>query len=134
MNFFFDNTMSPRLARAINALVEPEGHSVQALRELFPTDAFDETWIPKLSSFEGEWVVVTHDRAITRRPHERAALEATDLRICFLSSAWANHDGLGQAWRLIKYWDKIVQNVSKANRGTSFLLQLNGNVTRNFRT
>jgi len=61
LKFFFDNCISPKLARALSALVEPE-HQIIHLRERFRVDADDETWLPVIAQLGAH--VVTTDRRI----------------------------------------------------------------------
>jgi hypothetical protein len=133
MTVMFDNNMAPRLARAIHILVEPEGDRVVALRDVFPQNTSDVTWISKVSQ-RPDWAVFTYDNAIRKRPHELAALTRTDLKICFLAPAWQKLDPLEQAYRLIKHWRNVMQTIESSSPGTSFFVHVGGKITRHFRS
>ena len=66
MNFFFDNNLAPKLARTMSAAIEPE-HKVVHLKERFPANAEDETWMRALAG-EKDWIIVTADVCISRIP------------------------------------------------------------------
>lgn len=126
-----DHNMSPRLARAINILVEPL-HRVEHLRDKFPTSTSDTEWIRQLSS-EGEWVVFTLDNNIHRRPHELRELNKSNLRVCFFLSAWSGKTPIERTYRILKRWDEIVELVEASRPSTSLLIPIQGAIRRNVR-
>ncbi|WP_424140345.1 hypothetical protein [Roseomonas chloroacetimidivorans] len=78
MKVFFDHNLSPALARAFRELFKPE-HEVVALRERFPVDISDVEWSTALSR-EGQWVVISGDRRITRNRAEYSCCAAIRMR------------------------------------------------------
>ena len=134
MTFFFDNCISPKVARAVNAIYEDDGHSAVPLRDIFPANTPDSEWINSLSQSSQDWVVITHDRRISKKPHERAALESTDLKIFFLDSGWSGFSPSQTTQKLLKYWDKIIEQAEDSEPGTSFLIQVRGGIRRSRRT
>jgi hypothetical protein len=48
LKVLIDNDLSPHIAAAINALVEPHGHHVVALRKKFAPNTEDVDWIDAL--------------------------------------------------------------------------------------
>jgi PIN like domain len=52
LKLLIDNNISPHIASALNALVGPDGHQVEALRAKFPDHPSDVDWIGRLE-FEG---------------------------------------------------------------------------------
>jgi hypothetical protein len=84
VNFFCDANISPHLARALDALSANDGRRVRHLREMFAPNTPDVTWIDKLSS-EAAWTVITHDRAMARKPVEQEALRRSGLTVFMLS-------------------------------------------------
>jgi len=83
VRFFFDNTLSFRLARALDTLLEAEGHQVVALRD-YPFDAQvrDEEWLPVLAQ-EGDWIVITGD--LSKKDKDRHIWKRSGLRCSSLS-------------------------------------------------
>ena len=53
---FFDNNLSPKLAKSLNTLVEPD-HQVVHLKDRFAANTPDETWMTALAD-EDDWVIV----------------------------------------------------------------------------
>ena len=83
MKFFLDNMISPKFARALREV----GKDVMALRERFPKDTSDEKWLTEISRESA--VVITVDRRIRTRPHERQALSQGKITIFFLGRFFA---------------------------------------------
>ena len=58
MNLFLDNCLAIRHARALNAIIQPDGHSVVHLRDKFAADKPDVEWLRELGR-EGGWIVIS---------------------------------------------------------------------------
>jgi len=127
VKFFFDNTLPPRLAKALDALVKEDGHTVTHLREKFATDTEDPVWISALAK-EGEWIIISGDPRITKGRHEKAAWKESHLTACFLKSGWTNFRLWDQVWRLVKFWPAIVAATADARPGAGFLVNVNGKI------
>jgi len=97
MKFFFDNCISPKLARAIHALIEPD-HKVEHLRDRFVPSTKDTEWIQQLAD-EGNWVIVTADHRIRTRPQERQVWKAAKLTTFFMADAFEQLP----AWEQVKW-------------------------------
>jgi hypothetical protein len=83
LKLLVDNNLSPRIARCLQALFEDE-HQVIAKRDKFPENTTDVDWITALDE-EGGWAVITADLHIRTRPHERAALDRSNIVFFFLA-------------------------------------------------
>jgi hypothetical protein len=71
VKFFFDRSLSKRLVNAIRALEGVRsGIEVQFKDDRFPPDTDDTVWIAALAA-EGNWIVVSLDPEILRKPVER---------------------------------------------------------------
>jgi hypothetical protein len=102
-----DNNISPKVARALNALVEDyHGSLVIALRDKFPANTSDIAWITALGR-EGGWSVISADLHIHRNKVERAAWMQTDLIGYFLEPSLAALRPPEQAARLIMRLEAI---------------------------
>ena len=88
MRFFFDNNLSPYLARAINELGKPDGTDVVPLADKFPRNTADFEWIAALGA-EGDWSIVSHDR-FTKNDLEKEAFRRSGLTAFILSKTWSN--------------------------------------------
>ncbi|MGH7131068.1 MAG: hypothetical protein ACREJO_03890 [Phycisphaerales bacterium] len=128
MKFFFDNCVSPKLARALHALVEPE-HSVIHLRGRWPsadtTSISDEHWIQELGS-EQDWIVISGDIRIRTRPKERDALKNAKLTTFFLAEGYTGMDKWEQVRWLIDRWPEIVEAATRFGAGSTFRVPKRG--------
>lgn len=127
MRFFFDNTLPPRLADAIHALISPDGHRVDHLRDRFSANTKDPEWLGTLAR-EGDWIIVSGDPRITKGRHERAAWLESGLTAFFLKSGWTNLPLWDQVWRLVKYWPDIARHASESRKGSGFVINVNGKI------
>ena len=122
MKFFLDNNLPPALARALNALSEPEKHSVIHLRDKFPPAVPDTAWIESLSR-EGEWVVITHDNL--NKGLEREALRRAGLVVFFLDKSWRDHKYWDKAHQLVPWWPRIIEQAAAMRGGAAFKVAWN---------
>ena len=128
MKCLFDNNMPPKLAKTLNFLEGDEGITVEHLKDKFPPDTSDIGWIKRLTK-EGDWFVITQDNQIRKRSHERKAWQESHIPIIFLQKSWINHDLWEMAWRLIKYWPNLKENIKRNRKNESLLLSINGKIT-----
>ncbi|MBE9557834.1 MAG: hypothetical protein IMF08_13330 [Proteobacteria bacterium] len=107
MKLLVDHNISPYLARAVGVVVEPDGHTVIALKDKFSPDATDETWIETLGR-EGGWAVLTDDHRIRKNPAERAAWRSARLKGFFLAPGWRKFNTIQKTGRLLLWWPRLV--------------------------
>jgi len=119
VNFFFDNTLAPRLARALDELVGPESRVVH-LTEDFSADTPDIAWIEKLAA-NGNWTIISGDLRISRNPHERRAWQSAGLTTFFLKG-WPQKSFWIQASRLVQWWPDIEQQARRVKAGAAFIV------------
>jgi hypothetical protein len=119
---FFDHNLSPALARAFRELFKPE-HEVIALRERFSPNISDVDWITDLSR-EGQWVVISGDRRITRNRAEYSAFRNSRLIGMFLSSGLHKAPVVKQAERLLALWSAIETVANTVGGGATFELPM----------
>jgi hypothetical protein len=121
LKFFFDNNLSPHLARALHCLSEPSGNEVRALRDKFAPETEDIEWINSLSN-EGAWIVLTSDYDIARKKAIKAVFKQSKLIGFVLRPAWQDFPPMEQAWRLIKRWPEIIAQCALAAPGSTYEL------------
>ena len=126
MRFFFDNNLPPRLARALNALADPE-HSVVHLKDRFAGNTPDLVWLPQLGT-ETDWVIVSGDLRIRKNPHELSAWKAAKHTTFFLKNAWMALKFWDQAQKMVKCFPELVRQAERAPRGSQFQLGVNGKI------
>lgn len=96
-----DENLPPALARALNALVEIDGHEVVHVTD-YAKGA------PDLELFrraieDGVQVHITQDHH-HRRPAEREAISRLGLTVFVLAKGWNTLDHYGRAARLVEHW------------------------------
>ena len=123
MKFFFDNNLPPRLAKAIDALLEPPNEAVH-LTGLFEPGIPDVDWIRRLAD-ERDWIIISGDVRITRNPHERRAWQQAKLTAFFLKKGWINQNLWVQAAKLILWWPDIMEQAKRVEPGAGFLVPVN---------
>jgi hypothetical protein len=114
LKLLLDHNLSPRLAKALDALFVE--HEIIALRDKFLADVTDVDWITALDR-EGGWAVLTKDIRIRQRPHERAALDRSRIVHFFLGGAWRKFTVQETAVRLIRLIPKMAAQTDLADRG-----------------
>ena len=100
MNLIFDATLSPRLARVLKTLLEPE-HSATHIRDALGHDATDQR-IGAFIQSTGDAMMVTVDLDISDNPHRIAALREWNCPVVLISSAWLELKPWDQAWMFLR--------------------------------
>jgi hypothetical protein len=125
MKFFCDNCLSPRVAKAIHHLVQPK-HTVVHLREKFDPAITDVEWITQLGN-EEDWIIVSADLNIRKRPAEREVLNAAKLTTFFFAKGYTKFDTWQQAKWSVEKWPLIIDMAAKVTPGSAFLVPNKGN-------
>jgi len=128
MKCLFDTNLPPKLARTLNYLEGDEGIQVIHLNDKFPPYTPDVEWIKKLSR-EEDWFIITRDNQIRKRSHERKAWQESQLPIVFLEKGWINLNLWEIAWRFIKYWPELKNNIMYNRKVKSLSLAIKGKIT-----
>jgi hypothetical protein len=115
LKLLLDHNVSPKLARALDALFNPP-HLIVSLRDKFPQDAADIDWIRSLDQ-EGSWAVLTRDLRIRSKPHERAAMDNARIVFFFLDGAWKKYGVEESCARLIRLLPTMATLVGVQERG-----------------
>ena len=125
MNFFADNNISPAIADALSSLSQREGVEVVPLRKKFPASVDDRVWLESLGK-ERNWVILSGDFSITRKPHEHLAWQQCGLTGFFLQRGWMHIRFWDQSWKLVKWWPTIIETAKRFETGHSFSVPVNG--------
>ncbi len=119
MKFFLDNNLSYRLAEALSSLSSEHSDQVVHLSKKFEPGTDDETWIRSLGK-EGDWVVVSGDGRIRKRPAEQAVFKAAKLTTFFLAPGWIHAGFWKQAYLLVMWWPRIMEQARLVEPGAIF--------------
>jgi PIN like domain len=123
VRFFFDASFSKRLCHATRIL-EQGNPEVQIVfkPEKFPARGVADTvWIGALAE-ERDWVVVTLDYDILRKPHERVAWDEAGLTGFFFDGTWGNLKIDDIAWRFFRWWPVIKATSGAMQPGSTFVV------------
>lgn len=123
MKFFFDNNLSPKLARSLDVLVQPE-HRVIHLKERFAADTADEVWMRALAG-ESDWVIISGDLQIRKNPHEIKAWQEAGHTTFFLKKGWTDLSFWDQAWKFAKVFPELLATAERARKGSAFFITPN---------
>lgn len=108
-----DEHIAPKITKALEILVLPNGWELTHVRDFHAARTADETWIPRFAA-EGGQVILSADRKILARPHQLAAIAEGNLIGVFLSPQWAEAKRNVQAANIIWWWPKIEKAISTA--------------------
>lgn len=111
MKLLVDNNLSFTLAHSLQPLF-PE-HQIIALRDKFSAKTPDVEWIGSLHE-EGGWSALTGERRLKTRPHERLALDRSNVVFFFLTGPWLKYSVPETAWRLIRLIPAMAAQASLA--------------------
>lgn len=120
MKVFFDNNLSPHLARGLRELsrADPEPTEVIHLGDRFNRNEKDTVWIPALAA-EGGWVIISGDR-FAKADEEREAVRRSGLIVFTLSKQWSDHTHWPKAVNLARWWPAIIDQASRITGGAAF--------------
>jgi PIN like domain len=131
VNFFFDNCISFRIARALNVL--DEHNEIVPFRDKFPVEIKDIEWISELAKESDKWVVVSGDSRISRNKAEREAWLEGELTAFFWEPGWENLPHWRKAATMVKWWPAITDQARKIAPGAGFLIPVRSSRLRQVR-
>ncbi|PSJ57540.1 DUF5615 family PIN-like protein [Kumtagia ephedrae] len=131
MKVLVDENLPPALARALDALFSGK-HEVIHIRARFGPGVKDVDWIGELSA-EGQWIVISGDRRITRNQAEYVAFQNSNLVGFFLSAGLYKSPLIKQMERLMALWPTIEQQASIVAGGAMFELPMKSSRIRQLR-
>lgn len=79
----------------------------------------DEDWFGRLDPNE-QWVILTHDLQIKKRPQELAAWREQGHIVFFLAKGWSLTTFNERVSMLVRWWPTIVNTAENAQRGDGF--------------
>jgi len=106
-----DENLPPALARALNALVQPEGHSFEHVSDLGLSGKTDVEIFSELGRRDIS-VHITADHH-GRKPAERQAIAQSGLVVFVLEKSWASQNYWTKAERLVRWCPAILQQADR---------------------
>jgi PIN domain-containing protein len=128
VRLFFDHNISPAMARAFRELFRGE-HEATTLAEKFRPDVPDVHWIKELSD-EGNWIIISGDRRITRNRAEYNTFRNSNLIGLFLSPGLCKSKVTKQMERILALWENIETVTRTVAGGAMFELPTKSNRLR----
>jgi len=96
------------------------------LQNEFAPNTADVDWLPEIG--RRNWVVITGDRGISRKPAERKALEEASVIAVFMAKGLTSKPIFELVALIIRWWPEIERAVSRVKPGTSLEVNPNGKV------
>ncbi|HEX7789822.1 MAG TPA: DUF5615 family PIN-like protein [Afipia sp.] len=122
MKVLIDENLPPAVANALQAFFKDQ-HEIVHLRKRFGPGIADVDWITKLNQ-EGNWVVISGDRRITRNKSEYQAFRNSRLIGFFLSQGLYKAKSIKQLERILALWENIEKVCSTVEGGAMFELPM----------
>ncbi len=113
-----DENLPPALAKSLAALFAGK-HEIVHLREKFGAAAKDTEWIGALTA-EGQWVIISADRRITKNKAEQQAFKSSKLVGFFLAPGLQKAKLTKQMERLMALWETIEKQAELVGGGAMF--------------
>ncbi|MFT8932457.1 MAG: hypothetical protein ABF976_12400 [Acetobacter syzygii] len=121
MRFIFDENHPPIMARVLAPLADMDGHIVTSVRQLGLESTKDVDLFHMLADPDTKTVLITTDKAMSRRQHEIAAIRETGAVVVLGTKAWNQQSDIMERARMMVWWWPTILHCSMgADRG-SFL-------------
>lgn len=118
MKVIFDEMISPKIPKAIEALGIKDSWEYCSVRNLYQ-GIEDISWITDFSRNNGN-VIISGDANIHNKPHQLLALHNAGLISFFMEGQWCSQQLHTQAAHIIKWWPAIKNRAEKSEKGTSW--------------
>jgi hypothetical protein len=101
-----DEDISRRVASVLDSAYADKGYEFIYIADLTGVGAEDEFWAEKFRKFGGE-IVLSADRAITKKAHKVLAFKENGLTCFFIESLWSNRPGYYKLCHALYWWHWI---------------------------
>jgi hypothetical protein len=132
VTFFIDNCLPPKWATALDALFSSDGYHFVALRDKFKPDTEDTVWLPMLAAETTEWVVITSDEKIAKRPQEIVVWQRSGLPTFFLKG-WEKHDFHKMHAAIVRRVPEFVDHIRTMGGNLGFRVPITGGIVPFYR-
>ncbi|MGH7146236.1 MAG: hypothetical protein ACREJ2_19140 [Planctomycetota bacterium] len=107
MKLLVDNNLAPRLARAMNLIVNDDGHFVQPVKDKIKGSPSDIEIAHELAKEPG-WALLTEDKNILKTPSELTAFMEGNITIFVFNKNWSSSSNWEKLGHTIKAWPTIL--------------------------
>ena len=119
--FFTDENISSRAVRLLD--IAFPACTFDLHRDHFDQGTADTVWMPKVAAMQPKPTILCGDGRILSNDAELATLKSCELMCVFLAAQWMTSTPWPDfAWKLIKAWTGVVEQVEKARAPTVFKL------------
>ncbi|MCH8966382.1 MAG: hypothetical protein IID43_01770, partial [Planctomycetes bacterium] len=118
MIFFTDENISSKIAPLLEAF-DPD-HQIRCYENYFNKGEPDTEWLRQIATWSEKPTVLNGDGRILTNPAELAALREANLMFVVFGKRWTDLNWPTFAWKIIKVWPQIVQEVHTTRRPTLF--------------
>ena len=118
MTFFFDNNLSPKLAKGMAAF----GEDVIHLTDRYAPSTPDHDWLPEVG--RSGWILVTRDDRVRRNPAELLALKESRVGAFFLGGKDRSRCELIQ--QVVRNWPRMKELAGKTPKPFAFRIPPSG--------
>ncbi|MCX6148332.1 MAG: hypothetical protein NTW25_13945 [Candidatus Kapabacteria bacterium] len=122
MKIYFDENISPSLAKGLHHLVQPisDGIEVLSLKDVFGLGVADEDWIPQVGKEGG--IVITQDYNIYKNVNQRELINQHGVGIFYIKPP--SKTGY-LYWEMVEFviinWIKIIKLISNTEKPFAFV-------------
>lgn len=128
MTFFTDENLIPKVGRVIRTYEDQ--NQIILFTEKFSKGTPDVKWIQAVGLWQPKPTIVGGDGRILRNKAECRVLRETGCNYVYLSPGWTNTPIHDYAWKLLKYWPRIVDLVQGCDRQSVIEVKPGGRIER----
>ena len=122
MIFLTDANISHKAARLLEVF-DPR-NEIRVLDDYFEEATPDIDWMRQVADWNPKPAIICGDGHILKNKAEMMTLRDSDLMFVYLAPGWTKLKWADFAWKIIKAWPGIVNDVKRANRATIFLVHV----------
>lgn len=123
MKYLIDENWSPSIAKALRVIFKQDHADIVCSRDNGWLGLDDVSWLSKLAGPE-QWVVVSRDIKLNKRPAERIARTSSGAILLVCEPAWGNAKLHICASALIRWWPDLKDSVARHHPGAALRLPL----------
>jgi len=123
VNVLFDHNMPPMIAKALDILIQKDGHRAYPLRDKFPKNISDINLYKELGK-QNDWIVISKDTKNAKRKAEKSAILKSGVLAFYLKPSVQKQKVHEQAATILWQWDKIVAQ-RRLNSSGLYLIPIN---------